>query len=384
MANGKTVKVRQRWYSQEDVNRLYALSAGRCEFRGCNKFTLRHEPTQQDGNYAEKAHIYAFGKRGPRPAPEGTPTAVLNGIDNIMLLCQACHKRIDDNEDTHPVESLREAKKEHEDRVYLITGFTPDYKTKPLAFLANIVKDVVTVSDGDVFTSLFPSRYPSCKLNPLDLSSLVDSSEWYGSAGQSAIQAHITDFYRESPSGRPSHVSVYAIGPIPLLIQFGSSLSNKITTDFYQKHRVRNTWKWSDGEGVALYETKKIQDGTAPNKVALILSLSGKIHLGSTGIAPEFSVYEIEVKDGELAPNFSFLKTRADLDRFRKAYADLVSRLGRDHAGVTEIHLYPAIPAPVAVTCGFDLLPKVHPNLVIYDADKTKGGFNQSLIVTRH
>lgn len=382
MKKTKGSKPKERSYPPNVTNRLHALTAGRCEFRGCNKFTLRHEPTQQDGNYAEKAHIYAFSDRGPRPA-NGAVIDV-NAIENLMLLCQACHKRIDDHEEEYPVELLQEFKKEHEERVFLITGFGPERKTKPLIFIANIGKDPVSVSDSDVFTSIFPNRYPSCKSNALDFSMIPDREDWYKTAGQDAIRDHLYGFYREPPAGgRPSHISVYALGPIPLLIQFGASLTNKIPTDFYQKHRGTDTWKWGDGEGTAEYVLTKLKDGTDPKQVAIIFSLSGKIHLADTGVTDEFTVYEIETKDGEQGPNYFFLKTQGDLAKFRKLYGQLVARICEDHPGVTEVSIYPAIPAPAAVCCGFDLLPKVHPNLVIYDADKTRGGFNKALIVTR-
>ena len=39
------------------------------------------------------------------------------------------------------------------------------------------------------------------------------------------------------------------------------------------------------------------------------------------------------------------------------------------------IHLFPAVPAPVAVFCGREILPKVDPKLVVYDFDKRQGGF---------
>jgi hypothetical protein len=47
----------------------------------------------------------------------------------------------------------------------------------------------------------------------------------------------------------------------------------------------------------------------------------------------------------------------------------------RDHPDVRELHIIPAVPAPVAVACGHDLLPKVHPTLIVYDYDRASGGF---------
>ena len=53
-----------------------------------------------------------------------------------------------------------------------------------------------------------------------------------------------------------------------------------------------------------------------------------------------------------------------------------------DHEDPTELHLFPAVPAPIAVCIGRDLLPKVDPALVIYDANKKNaGGFARTLEV---
>ena len=51
-------KVPSRAIRPQTTARLYAKSAGRCEF--CNQDTLAHSLTQQDGTFAEQAHIVAF------------------------------------------------------------------------------------------------------------------------------------------------------------------------------------------------------------------------------------------------------------------------------------------------------------------------------------
>ena len=49
---------------------------------------------------------------------------------------------------------------------------------------------------------------------------------------------------------------------------------------------------------------------------------------------------------------------------------------------IPKIALFPAVPAPVAVLCGRERLPKVHPALHVYDYDKNAGGFTFQLEVT--
>lgn len=379
----RTSKSPTRSYPREVTERLYALSAGWCEFRGCRTFTLRHEPTQQDGVFGQRAHIYAFSDRGPRPVPDGVVVDV-NGLENLMLLCPPCHKLIDDNEDQYTVDLLREFKRDHEDRIHLLAGLGPERMSKPLVFLANIAKDPVAVADSDVFTAMFPDMFPASKVNGLDFSAFPDRTDWYGNAGTEAMEVHLGSFYKEPPNGaRPAHVSVFAFGPMPLLMLLGASMTNKVATRFFQRHRPDGRWKWGSGEGTAEYTVTSPKWGSVPGQVALVLSLSGKIHHHEAGIPEDFTVYEIEVKDGEAGPNPQFLKTEADLDRFRKAYLETISRIVQEHPGIKEIRVYPAVPIPVALACGYDLLPKAHPDLVVYDMDKAKGGFRETIKISR-
>jgi hypothetical protein len=112
---------------------------------------------------------------------------------------------------------------------------------------------------------------------------------------------------------------------------------------------------------------------------ALVVALSGAIDnsLLPAAVNEQFSVYEITL-EGQ-TPNPEFLRQRRDLEDFRVVYRQFLSELMRDHPTVTDLHVFPAVPAPIAVTCGHDLLPKVHPSLVIYDYDKASGGFVERL-----
>lgn len=42
---------------------LWVKSAGRCEFKGCNKPVWRNELTLSEGNFAEVAHIIGSSKK---------------------------------------------------------------------------------------------------------------------------------------------------------------------------------------------------------------------------------------------------------------------------------------------------------------------------------
>jgi len=131
----------------------------------------------------------------------------------------------------------------------------------------------------------------------------------------------------------------------------------------------------------AEYRFEQIRAGHDRARVALVLSLSGKIPLEvlPTEIDDSFAMYELTLAN--LEPGPTFLRTKEDLTRFKDAYQAAVRAILRDHGNIEVIHMFPAVPAPIAVLCGRELLPKVDPALLVYDYDKRTGGFTPTLRV---
>jgi hypothetical protein len=161
----------------------------------------------------------------------------------------------------------------------------------------------------------------------------------------------------------------------------GNILTNKVAVDLFQRHRDTGAWTWkSEGVPVA-YTLRRIQGGTDHSRVALVLSLSGTIDRSALPplIDTSSCIYEVALKDQEPTP--TFLNTKADLMSFQACYREAIAMIVREHGMIEEIAVFPAVPAPVAVACGHELLPKVHPPLNVYDYDKRQGGFRYTLTV---
>ena len=116
-------------------------------------------------------------------------------------------------------------------------------------------------------------------------------------------------------------------------------------------------------------------------RISLILSLSGKIKPEGlpSDIDETFTIYELTLANME--PNPTYLRQRDDLTRFKDAYQAALRTLARECGQCDTIHFFPAVPAPVAVFCGRELLPKVDPKLLVYDFDKRQGGFTPTIEV---
>lgn len=372
--------------SNNDQKALVAMAAGRCEFPGCNKFLFEHPLTKDRGNYGENAHIVAF-KEGAARGKDGARPADINSIENLMLLCQPCHKMIDDNPERYPRDFLVAGKEAHERRIRALTELGPELRTNVLVLKSRIGERVVEVGLQEVVDALRP-RYPaSSAFNIIDLTQLGDETgDGYYPMAERLILQHVGAMYAaQDVFGDVKHLSVVGLAPMPLLVVLGAALSNTVQTDFFQCHRDRDDrWTWhADGPPVS-YVTRTVRRGTDAGKVAVTLSLSGAIDAAQLpgAIDAGVTVYDLTL-DGA-APNPGFLRTRADLDGFRAAYRTLLAQVTSDNPGVSEVDVFPAVPAPAAIALGFDLLPKVHPALIVHDFDKRVGGFMERIRVNRN
>lgn len=361
---------------------LYVRAGGYCEFDGCRRYLLEHYPTFTPGNFAQMAHIYAFSADGSR-GHDGVDPADLNHISNLILLCPQCHKLIDDHPDQYPVPVLRDFKRAHEDRIFMLTGTHPGRNTVALRLTANIGDHAVEISHAQMQEAVAPFYFNPREVIDVNLTNIADQgNDAYWSVATEETTRRVARLYdRSQEDGPVTHVSVFALAPIPLLIFLGNQLSNKIATAFFQRHRDTQSWEWKQGPPTAGFSWARLRDGTDPKSVAVMYSLSGRIHEADlpAAIDDRFSVYELALTSE--TPNPRFLNTEGDLGAFRAAHGDAVRALVAGHDGLERIHIFPAVPAPVAVSMGWELLPKRDPSLLVYDSDKKQGGFHPTIEV---
>jgi hypothetical protein len=360
---------------------LFVRAGGRCEFDGCNKYLLHHSLTFTKGIFAQTAHIVAFKPEGPRGRDPFRPTDIDN-IDNLMLLCSECHKLIDDHPAYYTRKTLRRYKQNHEDRIYHITGLGPDQKTTIVQLKANIAGQSVDIPVAQVTEAVAP-RYPNdLRGFIIDITGIKVEDHTFIHAATQTIKHETERLYAPGMDvERTRHISLFALAPIPLLVYLGRQLSNKIQVDLFQRHRDTGNWTWKATGDSVNYSFDLVQSGQDFSKVALLLSLSGKIHFDDLGsiIDKRFYIYEISLKD--IIPNPTFLNRREDLLSFKKIYQISLRKIIEKHGKIEKLHFLPAVPAPIAVLCGHELFPKVDPTLIVYDYNKADGGFAAALEV---
>lgn len=357
---------------------LYVHAGGRCEFDGCNTYLFEDSLTLTEGNFGEAAHIVAFREQGARGTDANRP-ADINRLANLMLLCATHHKLIDDHPTDYTRSTLESYKAAHEDRIKHVTSLGPDRKTAVVVFTALIRGHMVGIPYHQIAEATAP-RFPTTRQPfTIDLTGLpADDRAFYQTACTTIKRRVQSLFSPEGEAAKAAHVSIFAIGPIPLLICLGRQLSNKVASDPYQRHRDSESWTWKTDGAPVEYRFRRMNRGRF-KKVALVLSLSGTIRLRDlpAGTRRSSAIYEITLNG--MTPQTTFLQQKRDLDAFRAVYQEAIATILQTHGPLDTIDLFPAVPAPIAVLCGRELLPKVHPKLRVYDNDRDAGGFTFKL-----
>ncbi|XMA23574.1 SAVED domain-containing protein (plasmid) [Bacillus bombysepticus] len=361
--------------------RLWGKAAGRCQYRGCNTPLWIDELTKAEFNQAYLAHIIADKPDGPRGDAE--LSLVLNkDISNIMLLCDVHHRLIDKKDvEGHPVELLKEMKREHEERIKLITEMDTDRKTHVVLFGTNIGEHNSPLNKDSIYPALkaekrYPAREEPIALN-LDNSLFKDDDDFFWQVETLNLQKQFKEKIEPILSEKIQHFSLFGIAPQPLLIELGKLFSDIPVVDTFQRQREPEpSWEWSEGiESIySVKEPEKIQE-----KVALIISLSSTINNERivSVLGDDISIWTLTIDN----PNNDFLKSKKQLSEFRRIFRKLLDDIKYRHGQNNEIHIFPAAPVAINIEMGRVWMPKADLPLIIYDQNNKKGGFHYALTV---
>ncbi len=104
---------------------LAITSGNLCAFPDCNRSLIREEANGASVIIGEIAHIVGDSRQGPRGRSSLTDTE-RNKADNLLYLCESCHKLIDKHPMVYSVGVLRQIKRDHEERIKTLSGRTAD------------------------------------------------------------------------------------------------------------------------------------------------------------------------------------------------------------------------------------------------------------------
>ncbi len=354
---------------------LWAQSGGRCEYEGCNKILYRDLLTQTPGNNAYIAHIIAASPDGPR-GDKVLSKQLAKDISNIMIMCDAHHRLIDKEQVAeHPVERLRQMKAKHEQRIERQTSLSEEKRSLIVTYGANIARFSPSLNYDILKNVIAPTHYPSEeRAIDLGLKSEYDENDklyWQTEADtlERNVTIKITDRIK-SRDEKVSHISLFALAPMPLLVKLGTLLPEMYNIEVYQKIREPNSWLWQEPltgfvDNPFILNTPSKHAGKAVLVIALSAPITGRIKKFYNN--EEICMWEITMD----SPKLDFLKYRKQLEYFRDMVRDVFKDIKQNCPG-RELHVHMAMPNSCAIEFGRVWMHKVDADLVLYDTYNDK------------
>lgn len=358
---------------------LWALSAGRCEYYGCNKRLWRDDITMNKMNKSYIAHIVSDSPKGPR-GDKVRSKLLAKDYNNLMLLCDECHRRIDkENVGEHTEQILINMKQDHEKRIELLTSLLSENQSHIIIYGSNIGKQKISIPFCESAQALLPKKYPTDNYG-IDLgiknSLMLDDENLYWKQESENLERQFKEKIEPLRLSHPvKSFSVFGIAPQPLLIKLGVLLSELYEVDVYQKHRTPNTWKWQEENGFEGFFLTEPTDCLGIPVLNLSLSATITNDRIESLFKEKISIWTISHKN----PNVEFLKSKSILNEFKKICRSFFDRAKAKHGQKSELHIFPAMPISAAIEFGRIWMPKADMKMIIYDQNTIKDGFYQTL-----
>ena len=177
---------------------LYSEASGQCSMEDCKEdliFPLTTGKTQL-GNIA---HIEALNEGGPRFNPK-LSVKERNSEDNLMLVCQNCHAKIDADTEKYTVEYLKEIKRNHIRKMKIIReNSSANFHYEDLYYASkNIINNEITpLKTNYEFYEDYELPDIEYKMNKNELTPISRDNIVNGVAQQPLIERFFIDMSKE-------------------------------------------------------------------------------------------------------------------------------------------------------------------------------------------
>jgi CBASS immunity sensor of nucleotide second messenger signals len=354
--------------SPETVREIWARSAGLCAFPGCGAALYEDRALLRPANLGEIAHNVSASKKGPRGDVKRSHQ-LSNNSRNLILLCRIHHRQVDEGDAEHYSEALLQSwKNAHERNVRMASALSGKAGAKPLVIRGPIGGQQSAVNNQAIARAMLDNYMPA-----LADPAVIDLPEGAHADGTSDYwTAHantIRDRLRLHHDGT-ADLAIFPLAEIPALICLGRLLGDKKPFALYQYDRHAKGWSFQKPAAPAADFTFT---QIAPFKGAVALKLALTANIADErvikAVGTEVPIIEFTTK----SPSTDLVQSEATIVAFSRAIRKCLEMIERQGGVNVEIHVFPAMPAPLAVALGASVMPKVPNPLHVYDARGGQG-----------
>lgn len=219
-------------------------------------------------------------------------------------------------------------------------------------------------------------------INPIDIPAVIDAlkpSTIFGapiylrpnmdSWNDAAIyqRTSILDLFEKCRNSYTARFAVFSIAPIPLIAQLGFLLTYNVPTRYFKLHIDSQSWSWPDEIIESSFKVTGIPAELVSSEcdVVIRISLSERISKIETDeIIPDSLVQiDISVED----PSLTWIRNPSQVTGFARVFRETLTEIRRKVPGCQSIHLFMAVPAPIALAVGQQINPRMNPPVRLYE-----------------
>jgi len=360
-----------RFSTIEPVKRLvWIRAAGHCE--QCGSDLTQDFRTGKPTRWGDVAHVVPASPQGPR-APDCYTDAqaqlATDDPDNLMLLCPGCHDRIDTDADGYPKEDLSRTHRDHIGQIRMAAARGETQRAMGIIFLSQHFATENLIRSRDLAEAMLAEGLWADKTIEV-VRFRAPSNEgrnaqyWNNVEQDIAACLHGRLAARTSAFGDPLNLAVVGVADIPSLIRLGRQLGDRSNTHLYSRDRAHGL-KWPD---IAALPPPFFFDPPAAGEGPLALVLSLSAHVANDDIRealPDARIATFSTPE----PSYSLIRNRGTINAFRSA---LQPRLSILEASTDQpIHLFPVVPAALAIEFGALLSTQHAHRYIVFDRDES-------------
>lgn len=350
---------------------LLALAGGQCEMEGCPEFIYQDILTKQRFNFGQYAHIIGDSPDGPR-GDKTLSEDYCSDINNIMLLCPKHHKMIDTLVKKYSVETLRRMKKHHEDRVHRLLSIGKGNSSTVLLYAANVGLQNSLISADEAYeTVMHYNKYPSDD-TPIEIglvnSAIKDYKPSFWDVEHENLEANFEKLVASRIAKHDiKNLSVFAIAPMPLLVNLGVLLSDKFGLDVYQLHKIPRSWEWQE-DNVQRYKIVYPEDKSGKPVMLFSLSAANRGRIERFYKGKHVSIWQMTIPE----PNNDYLRSQAQLEEFKRLTRAMFEDINQTAPTDESIDVHMAMSVSCAVALGMVRNGKADRKMKLFDYNKGK------------
>lgn len=224
-------------------------------------------------------------------------------------------------------------------------------------------------------------------INPIEISAVVEAlkpSPIFGapiyihpnmdSWNDAAIYQRtlILDLFEKCRNSHPARFAVFSIAPIPLIAQIGFLLTYSVPTRYFKLHIDSQSWRWPDESTESRFIVTGIPAELVPFACDVIIrvSLSEKISKTETDEIITDSPVQIDISVDN--PSLTWIRNPSQVTEFARVFREALTEIRRKVPSCQSIHLFMAVPAPIALAAGQQINPRMNPPVRLYEYSRNQ------------